>query len=382
MLVVDPKSGQKYNLHEDDHSLTDKELHVYHKKKNRRNNNKALAQQQREQKEGGGKKALQATATSSSTTTNNNARSTSNSLQYSTSTTSQQSSSSQPPTSIEEQTLNTFNSTIANDPNYHNEFGKYNDEEHTLETASALTEVSYYGRYKFGYKGGPFECIIPSSCKSLEHLIENNNDLVVGSGEKEKVEGRDDIESIERGRMKQLLLVNNNNDSKSPSGNNNNKKKGLKVDTTTGDTQKEGMLSPISHALQTFLSSPRDINISSFFPFNTANNHNGLQSPVEGSIREIKFRRLCLVVFPNEVQTSLGNTPGANDHYKNGTRQSVGLLGMKFTQNHHDFQAHVSYVQRGSKADRMGVRKGDIVSLSFLSSSFTSCVFVCAWNVS
>ena len=32
MLVVDPDSGKKYSLTRDDHSLTDKELHVYHKR--------------------------------------------------------------------------------------------------------------------------------------------------------------------------------------------------------------------------------------------------------------------------------------------------------------------------------------------------------------
>ena len=370
MLVVDPKSGQKYNLHEDDHSLTDKELHVYHKKNRKK-----------QQQEASGRKKAQATATTAASDAASSARSRSQtSLQYSTATESHQSSQSQPTTSIEEEeTLNTY-STIANDPNYNNEFA---DEDHTLETASALTEVSYYGRYKFGlYKGSPFTCIIPSSCKSLEQLTlgdllhptdgnggGQNDELDAanegGGGGKEK-EGRDDIESIERGRMKQLLLENND---KSPTSTTNTKK-GLKIDTAgannKGETQ-EGVLSPISHALQTLLSSPRD-QLSSFFPFHTTanNNSNGLQSP-EGNIREIKFRRICLVVFPNEVQTSLGNTTttGVNNN-KSNRQNAVGLLGMKFVQNHHDFQAHVSYVQRGSKADRMGVRKGDIVSVSFL----------------
>ena len=85
------------------------------------------------------------------------------------------------------------------------------------------------------------------------------------------------------------------------------------------------------------------------------------------NVREIKFRRVCLLVFPNEVQTALGNS----GRTKNNNASVVGLLGMTFIQNSHDFQAHVNYVQRGSKADRLGIRKGDIVSFAVALSNMT-----------
>jgi len=224
--------------------------------------------------------------------------------------------------SLEEQTLNTL-STYNTLP--------FNDE-HTLETASALTEVSYYGRYKFN-QGGPLECLIPSSCKSLEQLA-------LASEMDGKVrEMRDDVESIERTRYEALLSA--------ATG-----KEGKAVDNNTN----LGSLSPLSTAFQAIT--------SSFFQ---TNNNNGI-IPEGAGVKEIKFRRLCLVVFPDEVQSSLGNTTKKK---KRKNDNGVGLLGMKFVQSSQDFQAHVSYVQRGSKADRMGVRKGDIVSFAVALSNMT-----------
>jgi hypothetical protein len=60
-----------------------------------------------------------------------------------------------------------------------------------------------------------------------------------------------------------------------------------------------------------------------------------------------------MVVFPDEMRMCL-----------DGSGDSVGLLGMKFHQCGEDFQAHVRWIQKGSKAERMGVRVGDVVSVS------------------
>jgi len=312
MLVVDPKSGRKYHLDEDDHSLTDKVLHVYHKK--------GLAARQKKAKE---KKLLE--REQQAMKANNRTREEKRDTNHHTHARIQSDAAvlalpqHTKSLSLEEQTLNTL-STYNTLP--------FNDE-HTLETASALTEVSYYGRYKFN-QGGPLECLIPSSCKSLEQLA-------LASEMDGKVrEMRDDVESIERTRYEALLSATTG-------------KEGKAVDNTN-----LGPLSPLSTAFQAIT--------SSFFQTN-----NGI-IPESAGMKEIKFRRMCLVVFPDEVQSSLGIT---SKKKKRKNDNGVGLLGMKFVQSNQDFQAHVSYVQRGSKADRMGVRKGDIVSFAVALSNMT-----------
>ncbi len=68
------------------------------------------------------------------------------------------------------------------------------------------------------------------------------------------------------------------------------------------------------------------------------------------------FRRICMVVSPNKMRSCL---EGMSERGRD-----VGLLGMKFYQCRRNFQAHVRWMQWGSKAERMGVQVGDVVSMS------------------
>ena len=370
ILVIDPSSGKKYHLHPDDHSLTDKELHVYHKSKS-----------------SSSRKSRRSTATSATAAatdghghngkvTNQHKRSLSDGAGSIYTQTTKES---------ESPTLNTFGTDM--DMQY-----SLGD---TLETASALTEVSYGHGKKYRLKSGPLSCFLPTSCRSVEHLalkggirdllhngiIEEDNDAVV--------EGRDDVESVERGRYKHLLeeptttgtttkgtkrlskidTKSLHNGSKYDDANN-------KVDSVgnhVGEDENNelpALLSPIT-ALGGIVS-PRISSLAkSFFDNNTKFN-----VPEGSEVIEVKFRRVTLVVFPDEVQSCLH---GKMTHGKYGRITTMGLMGMTFCQNEDDFQAHVNYVQRGSKADRMGVRKGDIVSVSFslFDALCISCVCVC-----
>ena len=313
MMVVDPHSGKKYHLHADDHSLTDKELHVYHKR---------TASQNRIT-------TTKGTTTTTATSASRHRRSVSDGSIFTQST---------------HQTYDTAAMSAGD----------------TLETASALTEVSYYGRYKV--HSGPFECVIPTSCRSLEQMA--LGDLMAWQQRqrqqqqrrKKEEEERDDADSIHKDRYKHLLL--------DQGGGSKKNKLGLKVDTTTTSSNvvnedcndvigspANALLSPIS-ALGPLLVSP----LKSFFDGN--NNSSRFNVPEGSEVVEVKVRRVCLVVFPDEVKRCL------EGKLSSGGRKVVGLLGMTFVQDVGDFQAHVSYVQRGSKAEKMGVRKGDVVSVS------------------
>lgn len=354
ILVIDPSSGKKYHLHPDDHSLTDKELHVYHKSKSNSS-----------------RKSRRSTATSAAATDGNqHKRSLSDGAGSIYTQTTKES---------ESPTLNTFGTDM-----------QYSLGD-TLETASALTECEYGHGKKYRLKSsmGPLSCFLPTSCRSVEHLALKGgiHDLLHNGIIEEAdvvVEGRDDVESVERGRYKHLLeetgttakgtkrlskidttASNSNksvhNGSKYDDANN-------KVDSVGNHLSKKkngedddenelpALLSPIT-ALGGIVS-PRISSLAkSFFDNNTKFN-----VPEGSEVIEVKFRRVTLVVFPDEVQSCLH---GKMTHGKYGRVKTMGLMGMTFCQNEDDFQAHVNYVQRGSKADRMGVRKGDIVSVSF-----------------
>lgn len=334
MLVVDPNSGKKVFLHADDHSLTDKELHVYHKSKKSQQRAARLKEQE-----------LAAAAAASALAAAN----THHRRQYSERSLSISDSTQHTATTNETGTQATLNTL--------------NTDDHTLETASALTEVSYYGRYKL--HSGPFECIMPTSCRSIKQMA--LGDLmyphVDDEGEHDRMarEGRDDVESVERGRYKHLLEEHGKaDDATGP-------KRGLKVDSANENNHSDddqACLSPITQALNSLVSPRISTLVKSFFDTHNARQHNSNNihthetSSTAGKTVEVKFRRICLVVFPNEVTQSLR---GKLQHGR-----AVGLLGMKFHQSGSDFQAHVAYVQRGSKAERMGVRKGDTVSVSFV----------------
>jgi len=174
----------------------------------------------------------------------------------------------------------------------------------------------------------------------------------------EEAERRDDVESAERdgGRPAAAAAVAGEGGVAHPPG--------------ADDT---GMMSPISRALAAVaLVTPLASLLSdlagrlSFFgngggddaDVAAADGNNG--NHVVGKVlmrEEPTFRRVCMVVSPDEVRSCLEGTSDRG--------RGVGLLGMKFHQCGRDFQAHVRWMQRGSKAERMGVRVGDVVSVSW-----------------
>lgn len=220
MVVIDPDSGKKYHLTTDDHSLTDKELHVYHKQQ---------SQKQRVRFE--------------------------------------------PPdgcTELDEQTTATFQTNATG---------------HTMETASALTEVSY-AKNRWG--------ILP-----LSPLLCSN---------KAVEEARDEVDVVEVGHYKQLVM-----DIRDPA---------------------------LDDAINDAIINRQSLWLGCLAP----NNHT--RQMVQGS-----YRRIQMVIFPHELQQSI-----------EAARET--LLGMKLVQDPNDFQAHVSYVKKGSKSWKIGVRKGDVLSFA------------------
>lgn len=211
MLVVDPDSGKKYSLTRDDHSLTDKELHVYHKR------------QQRARVE--------------------------------------QSDCSDD--ELDEQTTATFQTNATG---------------HTMETASALTEVSY-ARNKWGI----------FSNKAAE-------------------EARDDDDVVEVGHYKQLLV-----DMRDPA------------------------LMPGCDTI----ANKGSLWLGCFSPSNVER-----QMAVQ-----VPYRRIQMVIFPDQLKRCMEEAQET-------------LFGMKLVQSSEDFQAHVSYVIKGGKAYKSGVRKGDVLSFA------------------
>ncbi len=405
ILVVDPKSGRKYDLQEDDHSLTDKELHVYH-----RSHTTVTAAAESPAAMSKATRGTKSVPTSPVNNNNNNGiggnRNISNvgSLFVKKNT----KNAATPPSKTNDSTVP--QSTLINDDDVRTYNSAalqllMNDDAHTLETASALTEVSYYNTnnnhrdFYYG-KGGeilcgdggmlqsssPFDCMLPTSCKSAGEFA------LGGEGAKTKKEGRDDVESVEKGRYKHVseeleqeekMMVKNTGRASQYDDYQQQQHAQSKY-----NNKDFSQLSPIAAAFSTIMDSPRML-FSGFFgntyspeknstqrnrnqtAINDDYNENDLEimhpltSPTTTSPRSngggavvhhtpLSFRRVvCMVVFPQEVQSTVEG-------------QTVGLLGMKFVQSGHDFQTHVRWVARGSKAERMGVRRGDIVSVSCL----------------
>lgn len=73
---------------------------------------------------------------------------------------------------------------------------------------------------------------------------------------------------------------------------------------------------------------------------------------MERDMVPVPYRRIPMVIFPNELEKCILG------------EDNETLMGMKLVQSSDDFQAHVSYVMKGSKAYRIGVRKGDILSFA------------------
>ncbi|KAL7548969.1 hypothetical protein ACHAWF_012238 [Thalassiosira exigua] len=330
MIVVDPRSGRKYRLHADDHSLTDKELHIFHKKKKDKS---SPTSNDGSGKSGGGRGGRHHRSASEGSTTSHHTRET-------------------------------------------HSLGE------TLETASALTEVSYYGRHRLG--GGPFRCVVPGKMAFGDFVGCRN-----GNGAEASLEGleeRDDAECVEKSRFRELLGKAPGDDDPDVPGNS-DKGRGLRIHTspeksTNGDNgggryddegnnlnpEEEGAcagggptaaLSPLSTAFGSIVS-PRLAGMArTFFPSALSPT---AAEPGERAV-EIRFRRACLVIFPDQVREAL--RPG------DGKRGGDGLLGMTFRQDPGDFQAHVARVRGGSRAEKMGVRRGDVVSFAVALSNMT-----------
>lgn len=425
MLVVDPKSGRKYPLHEDDHSLTDKELHVYHRS-NRSSTPLVGLGTLRHHPVGaaGGENPAAHAAASNNKPMHTKRPPTSNNIG---SLFVNKTTASSPAATTKKNTATTTNTAAAvlstrvndDDARTYNSTAllMLNDDAHTLETASALTEVSYYyhtnnncnrrnnddgfcvgGRDGGMKKSSPFDCYLPTSCNSVGDLAgvacnDSSGNTLVGAAAataaagggggvqqlQGKKEGRDDVESM--GRYRQYLLdeeqkKTTNTATLSPGNSssiytsNINKDGGNDYSHYQQQQQQQQQpdQSPITAAFSAIMDSPRLL-FSGFFGNNQYNDNHlvtggdtALQHPLAATattsapmvVRQelISFRRVvCMVVFPNEVRNTLDG-------------KEVGLLGMKFEQSGLDFQAHVKWVQRGSKAEKMGVRRGDIVSVS------------------
>ncbi|KAL3807661.1 hypothetical protein ACHAXA_007951 [Cyclostephanos tholiformis] len=319
MLVIDPKSGRKHDLRADDHSLTDMELHVYHRGNNNVSNNR---------------KPLPSDGTS--TARNASVRNPSNDPAGS--------RRRHPPpllTAPEEEDDDEIGGRD------HDGSSALMQDSHTLNTASALTEVSY--RIK-GNDDGHCRCVGTTLGDLADMILLGggedravtamlDGEGVVGGLAAEAEERRDDVECAERDIAE-----------------------GAYPGTTRpGEVECEpGMLSPISKALSTAMITPIALlsGLAGRFSFCGINNENGNDGN-GGMVVETRIRRVCMVLFPEELRSCLEGSAG------------VGLLGMKFHQYGGDFQAHVRWIQRGSKAERMGVRVGDVVSFAVALSNMT-----------
>ena len=303
MVVVDPRSGKKYQLKADDSSppcLTDKELHVYHKQRRGAGAAGGSAGRSAADASGGSGDGSSDPSESRPAASERRHRRTS---------------------SVRSEAYTAASTECAS------------ESFQTLETASALTDVSYYGRNRA-------MCMIPTSCHSIEQLALRD----IKRGERDPFLEHDDDDEMRdvdgvRGRARA---------------------RGLRVDTASGDggsSEGSGRGSPLGAAIMgtaAALLTPLGAAARHFLEPSGAS-HVIMPAPGNVEVVEIKFRRLCLVVFPEEFLGSL----------KDGDT----LLGMKLRQDPEDFQAHVATVRRGSRADKLGVKRGDVVSVSCLGST-------------
>lgn len=89
---------------------------------------------------------------------------------------------------------------------------------------------------------------------------------------------------------------------------------------------------------------------------------------------DIRCKRIGMVIFPHYFGAS-GSGPTGYD-CGIGVQSANGdgtLMGLRFKQSRIDFMAHVCFVKRGSVAERLGVEKGDAVTVSWQSSSLICC---------
>lgn len=244
ILVIDPKTKKKYPLNTDDHSLTDKELLVFH-------------------------------------------RGADDKLSY-----GKQKKKQTPSNSVS-------GSFFTNDQN--SQSGQ------TLSTASALTEAEHYGgRYMYG------SCHM-QSCALVEETRED--ELTVRGEENEREGGEPTPTSATLSPLAALTSL-------------------------ASPLKKIPLASPLS-AVQSFF--PRFIN------------------------EDIRCKRIGMVIFPHYFGSSGLESRGYDcAGLRDGAAGDGTLMGIRLKQCPIDFMAHVCFVQRGSLAEKMGVEKGDVVTVSFL----------------
>jgi len=390
MLVVDPKSGKKYDLKTDDHSLTDKELYVIHKSDESR-------------------MVLSPDSSCNKTPTAKNTSTKANSGYF---------WRSPPVTPTNNDNTNTdlppilhFGDDIPNEAEeqatllLHNVDSIMNDA--TLDTASAITDVSYHGHprsseYGTGANGGLLRrcgatlgglCLIDDDTEvdvlsailadEDVHLAEKAalSATVAEVKEKEKVvEERDDVDCIPPNYMLENIVGVDDDAEELVHAMLRARtiRKRLSIDgsgSQQDDKQQNPMLSltgwdlfsPMSNItgpLSTVMSG-----LAKTFSFVNVNDDSITVNG--GTLHETNMshtssgRRVCMVVKPEELNSCLLDDEAGN-------AGCVGLLGMKFHQCGNDFQAHVRFIQRGSKAEKMGVKVGDRVSFAVALSNMTS----------
>ena len=390
MLVVDPKSGKKYDLKTDDHSLTDKELYVIHKSDESR-------------------MVLSPDSSCNKTPTAKNTSTKANSGYF---------WRSPPVTPTNNDNTNTdlppilhFGDDIPNEAEeqatllLHNVDSIMNDA--TLDTASAITDVSYHGHprsseYGRGANGGLLRrcgatlgglCLIDDDTEvdvlsailadEDVHLAEKAalSATVAEVKEKEKVvEERDDVDCIPPNYMLENIVGVDDDAEELVHAMLRARtiRKRLSIDgsgSQQDDKQQNPMLSltgwdlfsPMSNItgpLSTVMSG-----LAKTFSFVNVNDDSITVNG--GTLHETNMshtssgRRVCMVVKPEELNSCLLDDEAGN-------AGCVGLLGMKFHQCGNDFQAHVRFIQRGSKAEKMGVKVGDRVSFAVALSNMTS----------
>lgn len=297
IVVIDPKSGQKYHLNHDDHSLTNKELHVYHKVKN-------IKMKIAKKTKGSG---------NNSTTGNDDNASASNSTYYTSS------------------------------------------EDHTLSTASALTEVSYYQR-DFGH----MKCF-PSICHSVGKLAFGLDPTLGDEYTEREDENNNDGYGDVLAKMKPFVDRERRDEVED------DRSAGKKTQTNGSERRDRTVQDKLTCTLGGLVSPRMTMIARSFFADGDMNDE--IRTPttpkmkegVKGFVEEMKYRRIPLVVFPEEIAKVSLNRENPNG---NKGADWDTLIGMTFEQCPDDFQAHVKNVVHGSRAAKMGVKKGDVVSVS------------------
>lgn len=131
------------------------------------------------------------------------------------------------------------------------------------------------------------------------------------------------------------------------------------------EDEREGTISPTNTVLSPFaalgsLASP--LNKIPLSPLSA------VQSLFPKANEDVRCKRIGMVIFPHYFGSSGLEKKGYDcgiGRGLNGEQERDGtLMGVRFRQNPIDFMAHVRSVERGSLAEKMGVERGDVVTVS------------------